>query len=97
MVAIISFGMFCCDTVSVSLCSICNTSVTLDFSAQINRTTIMEKYTAITGNTLLDDSSLGSDLHLRNGTSGYSKYMMFYMGNDGFGQEGKEGILGGNS
>ncbi len=47
----------------------------------------MEEYTAITGNMLLDDSSLGFDLHLRNDTSGHSKYMMFYMENDGFGQE----------
>ncbi len=59
-------------------------------------TNITEEYTAITGNTLMDDSTLDFDLYLRNGTNGHSKYVLFCRGKDGFSQERKEELLSRN-
>ncbi len=56
----------------------------------------MEEYTAINGNTLLNDSNLEFDLYLRSGSNGHSKYVLFCRGKDGFSQERKEELLSRN-
>ena len=56
----------------------------------------MDEYTAITGNTLLEDSSLEFDLYLRSGSNGNSKYVLFCLGRDGFSQKKREELLSRN-
>ena len=56
----------------------------------------MSEYTAITGNSLLEDSSLEFDLYLKSGSNGHSNYVLFCRGQDGFSQERKEELLSKN-
>lgn len=56
----------------------------------------MEEYTAITGNTLLNDSNMEFDLYLRIGSNGNTKHVLFCRGTDGFNQEKKEELLSRN-
>jgi HD-GYP domain-containing protein (c-di-GMP phosphodiesterase class II) len=56
----------------------------------------MSEYIAITGKSLLEDSSLEFDLYLKSGSNGHSKYVLFCRGQDGFSQERKEELLSRN-
>ncbi len=53
----------------------------------------MDEYTAITGNTLLEDSALEFDLYLKSGSNGHSKYVLFCRGKDGFSKEKRKLLL----
>jgi len=56
----------------------------------------MDEYTAITGNTLLESSSLEFDLYLKSGSNGHSKYVLFCRGKDGFSKEKRKELLNKN-
>ncbi|MGR3303490.1 MAG: HD-GYP domain-containing protein [Candidatus Scalindua sp.] len=56
----------------------------------------MDEYTAITGNSLLEDSSLEFNLYLKSGSNGHSKYVLFCRGRDGFSKEKRKVLLSKN-
>ena len=57
----------------------------------------MSEYTAITKNAIVEDTEIGFDLYLRNGSNGNYKYVLFSRGNEQLSPKRREELLNNNS